>query len=315
MATRIMNRRNFLRSAALTGGAMALAQTSLKAETPRARRSLRIAHLTDIHVMPGKGAPEGMAKAFQHAQSLPDKPDFIFNGGDCVMDALKRDKSEVAAQWSEWQGVLKNELELPMHSAIGNHDVWGWARSDRQNNVEYGKRWAMDELGLEERYYSFVQGGWQFIVLDSVHSDLKSERGYTARLDEAQFEWLGATLDDLDSKKPICVLSHIPIISFCPFLDGDNEVEGDWRVPGPWMHIDARRIKDLFSGHPNVKVGLSGHIHLADEVKYLDVTYLCNGAVSGGWWDGNYQEFPPAYVIVDLFEDGSVQSQYVPYLA
>ena len=293
---------------------MALTQTSLKADVVVPRRSLRIAHLTDTHVMPGKGAAEGMAKAFQHAQSLPDRPDFIFNGGDCVMDALKRNKSEVAAQWNEWQGVLKNELELPMYSAIGNHDVWGWALSDRRRNEEYGKRWAMEELGLEKPYYSFSKAGWQFIVLDSTHFDPKSKRGYTAKLDEEQFDWLESSLAQMDSGKPICVLSHIPIISFCPFFDGDNEVKGDWKVPGPWMHIDARRIKDLFRKHPNVKVGLSGHIHLADEVKYLDVTYLCNGAVSGGWWDGSYQEFPPAYVIVDLFEDGSVQSQYVPYM-
>ncbi|MDQ8202283.1 metallophosphoesterase [Pelagicoccus sp. SDUM812003] len=310
-----MNRRNFFRNTALATGGLLVGNASARADVVKPRRSLRIAHLTDIHVMPGKGAAEGMAKAFQHAQSLSDRPDFIFNGGDCIMDALKHEKAEVAAQWSEWQGVLKNERELPMYSAIGNHDVWGWALKDRARRGDYGKRWAMEELGLDRRYYAFEKKDWQFVALDSAHVDLNSERGYTARLDEEQFAWLQDTLERFDANKPVCVLSHIPIISFCPFFDGENETSSDWVVPGPWMHIDARRIKDLFARHPNVKVGLSGHIHLADEVKYLGVTYLCNGAVSGGWWDGNYQEFPPAYVIVDLYEDGSVRSQYVPYLA
>jgi 3',5'-cyclic AMP phosphodiesterase CpdA len=76
------------------------------------------------------------------------------------------------------------------------------------------------------------------------------------------------------------------------------------------MHIDARRIKDLFREHPNVKLALSGHIHLKDRVDYNSVTYLCNGAVSGSWWGGPYQECPPGYALVDLFSDGSFEYEY-----
>ncbi|MBK1876776.1 metallophosphoesterase family protein [Pelagicoccus mobilis] len=308
-----MNRRTFLASS--TAIAASATSPSLFSQTPQApKRSLRIAHMTDIHVMSGKNAPEKMAMALQHVQSLSDKPDLILNGGDSIMDALKKSKAETRAQWREWRAVLKNELELPFRSAIGNHDVWGWALDDRRRNVDYGKNWAMEELGLKDRYYSFSQAGWQFVVLDSVYFDAASSKGYTARLDEKQFAWLAQTLAELDASKPICILSHIPIISFCPFFDGENEKSGNWHVPGPWMHIDARRIKDLFAQHSNIKLALSGHIHLADQVRYLGIDYLCNGAVCGGWWDGPYQEFPPAYVLVDLYEDGSHKSEFVPYL-
>jgi hypothetical protein len=37
--------------------------------------------------------------------------------------------------------------------------------------------------------------------------------------------------------------------------------------------------------------------------------------VSGGWWKGDYQEFPPAYAVVDFFEDGTVRNQLVRYRA
>ncbi|MCH6257265.1 metallophosphoesterase [Puniceicoccaceae bacterium K14] len=310
-----LSRRNFLvASSALASTSLVTGKLNAEASTIAPKRIIRIAHLTDIHVMPGRNSQAGMAKAFQHAQSLADKPDFIFNGGDCIMDALKRSKDETQAQWTEWRGVLKNELDLPMHSAIGNHDVWGWANPDRLSNEDYGKKWAMEELSLEKRYYSFKQAGWCFIVLDSTYFAPSNAKGYTAKLDEKQFEWLTSELQSINSETPICILSHIPIISFCPFFDGDNEKNGNWEVPGPWMHIDARRIKDLFSMHDNIKTCLSGHIHLQDEVQYLGIKYLCNGAVSGGWWEGNYQEFPPAYVLVDLYDDGSVQSFYTPYM-
>ena len=79
------------------------------------------------------------------------------------------------------------------------------------------------------------------------------------------------------------------------------------------MHIDARRIKNLFNKHQNVKLCLSGHEHLVDQVSYNNVTYCCNGAVSGAWWKGNYHECAPGYGVVDLYEDGSFNNQYVLY--
>jgi hypothetical protein len=79
------------------------------------------------------------------------------------------------------------------------------------------------------------------------------------------------------------------------------------------MHVDARKLKDMFLEHSNVKACLSGHIHLVDRVDYLGVSYYCNGAVSGAWWDGDYQECAPGYALVDLYDDGSVENVYVTY--
>lgn len=109
------------------------------------------------------------------------------------------------------------------------------------------------------------------------------------------------------------VFSHIPLFSAATFYDGDNEKSGHWRVGANLMHIDARRIKDLFHKHPNVKLCLSGHLHLVERVDYLGVSYLCGGAVSGGWWKGNHQECEPGYGIVDLYADGSFDNRYVTY--
>lgn len=316
MAKKTINRREFLSNTATaafgTTALVSLATVSCAPAAPQRRRVLRLAHLTDIHVQPELNAAAGMARALQHVQNLQDKPEIIFNGGDAIMDALSADKARTQTQWQLWQSVLQNECSLPIVHCLGNHDVWGWKAKNPAISSEqlYGKQWAMQEFGLSSRYYSFDRAGWHFIVLDSTHF---LPGGYIAKLDDEQFEWLQDDLNKTPGTTPICVLSHIPIMCFCAFFDGDNEESGDWKVPGAWMHIDARRIKDVFKQHSNIKLCLSGHIHLQDEIEYLGVKYLCNGAVSGNWWEGAYQEFPPAYVVVDLFDDGSSASEYIPY--
>jgi 3',5'-cyclic-AMP phosphodiesterase len=312
-----LSRRGVLVSGcAIAAGAVVRGKPLESAAEPahRARkRVLRVAHLTDAHVRPEKRAEEGMAMCLRHAQGLADKPDLILQGGDAVMEVLNCDAARAKAQAEVWRRVLKNECSLPIEHCIGNHDVWGVDKVKSKttgNEPLWGKKWAMDLYGITTRYRAFDRAGWRFIVLDSTFI---TERGYTAKLDPEQFAWLERTLRETDAKTPVLVLSHIPILTVTAYLDGENEKTGDWVVPGAWMHIDARAIKNLFLKHPNVKVCLSGHIHLADRVDYLGVSYICNGAVCGGWWGGPYQECKEGYGLVDLFDDGTFENQYVEY--
>jgi 3',5'-cyclic AMP phosphodiesterase CpdA len=276
-------------------------------------RVLRIAHLTDCHVYDKRNAAAGLAACLHHAQNQTDKPDVIFNGGDAVMDTLYSDRDGTKRQWDLWTQVIKNECSLPIEHCIGNHDVWGWGDKEKIPDTDtlYGKKWVMDIHGLDMPYRSFDRAGWHFIFLDSTH--YSDDKDYQACLDDDQFSWLEADLVAVNPNTPIMVFSHIPIFSVCAYVDGENEKSGNWVVPGRWMHIDARRIKNLFLKHGNVKVCLSGHIHLVDRVEYLGVTYLCNGAVCGGWWKGNYQECAPGYALVDLYDDGSFDNEYVTF--
>ncbi len=308
------------RREALQGiGALMLGMTSMGvAETTspsKRKRVLRIAHLTDIHVQPEKDAAKGMIRCLQYVHSMKDRPDIIFNGGDAVMDvfAQKRERATVLKQL--WTSILRDYCEIPIIHCIGNHDVWGWDKERSGctgEEPDYGKRWAMELFGLTSRYYAFERAGWRFFVLDSTFPHGNS---YKARLDDEQFEWLKAELRRTPPTTPICILSHIPILSASAYLDGNNEKTGDWVVPGAWMHIDARRIIELFWQHRNVKLCLSGHIHLYDRVDYNGVTYLCNGAVCGAWWDGAYHQTPPGFGLIDLFDDGSFENRYIEYLS
>ncbi|MBS1705181.1 MAG: metallophosphoesterase [Armatimonadetes bacterium] len=279
---------------------------------PNRKRVLRIAHLTDIHVQPERGAAKGMEAALEHAQGQRDKPDIIFTGGDLIMDSLGADADRTKLQWEVFTSVLKANLELPIEHTIGNHDVWGWSNRDKfAKEPLFGKNWACEVLQLSKPYRSFDKAGWHFIVLDSTHS--VEGNGYTAKLDEEQFEWLKGDLAKVPKSKPVMVVSHIPIIAVCAMFDGENEKSGDWQIPGAWMHIDARRIKDLFRQYPNVKFCISGHEHLLDQAVYNGVHYFCNGAVCAGWWGGDYQECSYGYTLIDLYGDGSFENRYVHY--
>ena len=279
------------------------------AKPPRKRRVLRIAHITDLHVQPEKGAALGMQRCLEHAQD--HKPDLIVMGGDQVFDSLTVDRVRVAQLWDVYGSVLRANAAVPVVHVLGNHDVFGWGaigRSPRESG--YGKAFALDRMRLARGYYSFDRAGWHFVVLDSIaHA---RGLGYTARLDEDQFAWL---TEDLARAKgrPTLLISHIPILSTSAFFFSANERTGNWHVPGAWMHIDARRIKDLFAQCPTVVACLSGHMHMVDRLNYQGVRYFGNGAGCGNWWTGPLQGVGNGYGIVDLFSDGSVTNQYVEF--
>jgi 3',5'-cyclic AMP phosphodiesterase CpdA len=315
-----MQRRDLLKKLGLGSLALALAELpvigkgaamdGLSESSELSRKSLRIAHITDVHIQKGIIAETGFANCLQHIQSLRRQPDVIFNTGDSIMDALGKDREEVDKQWKVWHDITKNENSIDIYHAIGNHDVWG--KDTYKNDPLYGKKFVQQQLELSQLYYSFKKKDWHFIVLDSTHINADGT-WYHAQLDEAQFEWLKKELQRVPKNTPIAVLSHIPILAACVFMDGENERSGNWQVPSSWMHIDARKIIDLFHKHKNVKLCLSGHIHLFDKVVYNDVTYLCQGAVSGAWWGGKYHETPAGYGILDLHSDGTFDHSYVRY--
>ena len=308
-----MLRRSFLQNIGALAGAAAV-PVSLQAET-LAKKSLRFAHITDIHVKPGEIPERGMAKALQHIQQLKQKPDFIINGGDAIWDALEADKQKTQEQFNLFKTILAKENSLPIHHCIGNHDVWGWfIKNDESVKADklYGKQWVVEELGMPGRHYSFTQGKWKFIVLDS--TQLNPAGGYIAFVDPTQYDWLVQELQTTPKDKFICIVSHIPILSICAGLFfNKTETNGDLKIQRNLMHTDFFTLKKLFAQHPNIKVCLSGHIHLQDELDYLGIKYYCNGAISGAWWKGSFQEFAPAYAIVELFDDGSSKRTMVEY--
>ncbi|MDX2066673.1 MAG: metallophosphoesterase [Fimbriimonadaceae bacterium] len=302
-----MTRRDLL---AYAGAGLLLPRDiSLKSGHPS--RCLRVAFITDVHVQPEYGAERALVRCLEHFQQLADPPQLVINGGDSVMDAFGATADRATVEWNLFGKVLKQSLRTPILHTIGNHDIFGWGTGERdRTNPRFGKRWAMDTLQLESPYYVVDRDPWRFIVLDST---VRNGDKYLARLDDLQYEWLEATLANTRKDQFIVIVSHIPIISVTPFFDGSDKVPDQWQFSGGWMHTDARRLKNLFAKHPQVRLALSGHMHLVDRINYNGVTYFCGGAVSSGWWEGVNQECDYGYTIVDLYTDGTSDTRYVPY--
>lgn len=305
-----MKRKDFLQTTTAIVGGSLLPVDSFSNES--FKKSIRFAHITDIHIKPGLIPEKGMAYALQHVQK--QKVNFIINGGDAINDALGADKQKTKEQWNLFHSILKKENNLPVYHTIGNHDVWGWfIKNDKpENDRLYGKVWVTEELQLENRYYSFKKEKWNFIVLDS--TQLNPAGGYIGKLDEEQFSWLQKELAKIPATEFVCIVSHIPILSICAGLFfNKNQPNGDLLIQRNLMHTDFLALKKLFLNYPQIKVCISGHIHLQDELNYLGIQYFCNGAVSGNWWNGSFQEFAPSYAIMELFNDGTVKRTMIPY--
>jgi predicted MPP superfamily phosphohydrolase len=295
----------------------------------RPSRVARIAHLTDVHVQPEREAEAGFAACLRHVQSLGDRPDLIVTGGDNVMDVFETERPRTEVLRRLWKDVLARECSLRVEPTIGNHDIWGWHKDAKVKDTDplFGKAYALDLLGLKERYRSFDlaapngrvggvggvggdgAGTWQVIVLDSIQ---RRPNSYRCGCDPEQRAWLEATLAAKPKGRPTLVVSHAPVLSITTAAHSAKVVDDDLRIGGDLMHMDGRSLHELFKRN-DVKLCLSGHMHLLDRCDVDGVSYLCDGAVSGGWWKGDHRGVREGYGVVDLFADGSFAHRYETY--
>lgn len=303
-----------MKTVGLVAGAAALGWPRLAVARPTARkRAIRVAHLTDLHIEPELHAGEGVASCLKHVHSQADKPELLLLGGDLVMDSFESDDVRTKTQWDLFQKVFKDESSLPVQACLGNHDIWGQNKTKSKTTgtePNWGKRRAMDVLGLTKPYHSFDKAGWHFICLDSV---MPQGDGYIGKLDDEQWEWLEGDLKATDPKTPILVMTHIPILTATVITDVKPDAAGKRQLSDGLMMTDVKRFAATFLKHRNVKACISGHIHEIDRVEYQGVTYMCNGAVCGNWWKGRHKQCDEGYTLLDLYDDGTLERAYSTY--
>jgi Icc protein len=285
-----------------------------------AKRVLRFAHPTDIHVMPELRGGEGMTSAFKHMFDLKDPPQMILTGGDLPFDTASSDQARSATLWNLFDQIIGDTVpkSIPVHHTIGNHDIWG--RDNKKckttgNEPLYGKKWFLNNFGYPQTYYSFDLAGWHFVILDSFDL-LPDSKDYFARIVGDQMDWFKADLARTPATTPILVVTHVPIFSAANFFDDAEQKKAtgpDITISHTRMHVDYRQLDQLFANYPNIKLCLSGHIHLLERCEYNGVTHICDGAVCGDKWKGPRQRTPEGYGLIDLFDDGTFEHRYMNY--
>lgn len=294
------------------GASLVCVVPAAEAASPPRAGGVRFAHLTDPHVQPERRGGDGFKACLESIQKLDPQPSFLLTGGDHIFDAFAQTPERCATQWDLYQQVWRDNVSLPTHAVLGNHDVSGWGNTEKfpETSPGWGKTMATGKLAMPHRYYAFEMGGWKFLMLDSVS---RREPGYVATFDDEQKQWIKDQLANTDAQTPVAIVSHIPILCVSVFFLEPKVQEKGILVSDALIHRDVMEVWQIIDKHANVKLLISGHLHLVDRCEYKGKTFICDGAVSGAWWKGPHQGFAEGYGVFDVHPDGTFEHQYVTY--
>src|SRR5262245_20784234 len=99
------SRRKFIKNAALAGGVASVLPLLTHAEKrpnpvfQGGKRAIRIAHITDVHILDEQHPENHFSQVKREINALKDKPDFLINTGDSVMDENKQTRETAEARW------------------------------------------------------------------------------------------------------------------------------------------------------------------------------------------------------------------------
>jgi 3',5'-cyclic-AMP phosphodiesterase len=301
----ILDRRKFLKTAAVTGAVAAVAGTgTLDWAAEGAPGSFDFVFFTDTHIEPELSAPVGCEMCFRKIAGL--KPEFAVMGGDHVYDALGVTGARASAVFDLYKKT-EQSLQMPIHNAIGNHDVFGILTKSgvAPSDPAYEKKMYEDRMG--RTYYSFDHKGYHFVALDSIQPT--EDRLWEARVDEKQLSWLAEDLKSAGTRTPVIVIVHVPLVTAFATWAADKMRIGD--KYNTLSVANAPQVIGVFEGH-NVIAVLQGHTHVNEIVDYKNTKYITSGAVCGNWWHGLRMGFPEGLTVVSLRE-GKINTRYETY--
>jgi len=224
-----IDRREFLKLAGLGGVVFASGLAGCASLGGAKRDDFYFVQLSDTH-WGFKGpalnpdADGTLQKAVAAVNALSFEPDFIVFTGDLTHTTDDpKERRRRLAEFRDIVGALKNRNVRFMP---GEHDA----------SLDNGQAWK--EL-FGPSYYSFDHKGVHFVAIDNV-SDA------SARVGEAQLEWLKADLAKQAKDAPIVVFTHRPLFDLMPQWD--------------WATRDGAQAIDLLMPYRNVTV-FYGHIH------------------------------------------------------
>ena len=218
------------------------------------------------------------------------KVDFVQNLGD-VIDEKRESFDSILSIYNNLSSGIEN------HHLIGNHDLS--IDSSELDNL-------LDILSMSDYYYSYVEKGWRFIVIDGtdysffsiplhardsneVHPYYNEAAGkpyqkpYSGAVGEEQQAWLKHELNDAKSLgQSVILFSHYPVK---PIEDKHNL----------W---NSTEIIELLDGYPNVVAYINGHNHAGGYIRENEKHFItiC----------GMVDTMVSSYAILEIFADRMV---------
>lgn len=258
--------------------------------------------MTDIHLQPERNAVEGFNQAIDSVNKI--NPDFVITGGDLVMDVLGQDFEKSEMLYNLYN-KSQERFNMPVYNTMGNHEIFGiYEKSGiEKDHPEYGEKMFENRIG--NRYYSFDQKGWHFMILDGIEDT--GESSYIGKIDSVQMEWIKSDLKKLNAETPIVISVHIPFItSYMQILYGSLEPNNESLVI-----TNAKEVLDLFKDF-DLKLVLQGHLHFLEDIYAQGTHFVTGGAVSSRWWQGKEHGMEEGFLLVKVNGE-NFEWEYIDY--
>jgi alkaline phosphatase len=272
-----LSRRAFISNGSLF--LLANSTTKLRAAEDQARK-VRVGLVTDLHHAdkPTKGTRhyrDTLAKLAEAAKQFSaDKPDFVVELGDFV-DAAE--SLEIEQDYLRQVSKVFSTIPVPKHYVLGNHCV------DTLTKEEF-----LGGVGKKESFYSFDQGGFHFIVIDSCfRSDgkpygRKNSTWTDANIPAYEMDWLRADLRATDKK--VIVFAH-------------------QRLDDAGQHAvkNAADVRKVLESSGKVLAVFQGHSHKNDHQEIAGIHYATLVAMVEGAGPDN-----SGYSIMEVLDGGTI---------
>ena len=226
--------------------------------------------------MRGVNTRDALKSVLKRVSNGDRKPDAIIATGDLVQD-------ETRGGYLRFAKMLK-PMSVPVHCIPGNHD----------------EPRLMEEV-LSEAPFQYCgsadYGKWKLIMLNS-----HAENDDGGQLSVEQLEALNEELNACTKQHAMICLHHHPIDMGSRWLDG----------------VGLRRSRDfleLMFEHRHVKALVWGHVHQAsdhmrDGLRLLSAPSTCSQFLPNSD-DFALDTRPPGYRWLDLYDDGSIDTDVV----
>jgi 3',5'-cyclic AMP phosphodiesterase CpdA len=197
--------------------------------------------LSDTHIVAdtrqefhGVNTHATLSRAIAQINHLDPPPAFAMFTGDLINDDNPQ-SYRVLQQ-------LTQQLRVPTHFAMGNHDL-------RQpfRRVFLGEQ----QPDTAPYYYTFDSAQYRFIVLDSL---IEGEVG--GALDATQLAWLETTLATAPTRPTILFVHHPPAPTGIDWLDEHVIANGAAFLAVLARHSQVRRV---FFGHVHMALHITAH--------------------------------------------------------
>lgn len=195
-----------------------------------------IAHISDLHIKAAGRKAYGLVdtalsleRTLSRLNSMLPKPDCVLISGDLVDSGREEEYHQLKA--------LLDQLSMPWHLAIGNHD-------DRTSiRTVFREHSPVDADGFFQYHTSL--GEVELIVLDTTDP---SESG--GRLCAHRLAWLQSALDATQDRPTLIMMHHPPFTSGIGHMDAIN-LDAD----------STHALAKLVQRYQNVERILCGHLH------------------------------------------------------